>query len=74
VRQEFSKKIKKEKKVKKLQYRGEEYEIEDWAACDKCHEWRKIPFKIKEGGFFHCSDNGKKCHNRERVEKDYITL
>lgn len=71
---QFSKKIKKEKKVNKVLFRGEEYKIENWATCDKCDEWRKLPFKLQKGGIFRCSDIGKKCHSRDRVETDYITL
>lgn len=74
VKLQFSKKIKKEKKIKNLKLKGENYEIDNWAACDKCNQWRKINFKIREGGSFRCRDIGKQCHLKEKISKEYITL
>jgi hypothetical protein len=54
IRLEFSKKIKKEKKLNKLNYRGEEYQIDHWATCDKCGQWRKLQKKLKDGKRFQC--------------------
>jgi hypothetical protein len=74
VKLEYSKKIKKEKKVNELKIKGEKYEIESWAACDKCSQWRKVSFKVREHTAFKCGDIGKQCNVRERVGKEYITL
>lgn len=57
-----------------MNFRGEEYQIDHWAACDKCGQWRKLQKKLKDGKGFQCDELGKKCNLREKVDKDYITL
>lgn len=67
---EFSKKIKKEeknKKMGKIKYRGEEYKIDNWAQCDKCNIWRKIARDLKTPKTFRCRDAAKKCHVKEKI-------
>lgn len=77
VKLEFSKKIKKQKKEpKKLKYKGDDYEVENWAQCDKCHIWRKLGRTIKVEGSFRCRDVNKNCNKKDRVDKSehYIVL
>jgi hypothetical protein len=38
----FTKKIKKGSNAQKLKFKGEDYEIDSWAQCDKCKIWRKL--------------------------------
>lgn len=43
----FTKKIQKNKHVKKLEFKGEEYDIDKWAQCEKCKIWRKVKKQIR---------------------------
>jgi hypothetical protein len=61
---EFSKKIKKDKKTNKVKFKGEEYQIDFWAACDKCGQWRKLQKKLNDSKHFACTDISKKCSVR----------
>ena len=74
LQNQLSRKIKKEKKVRNLKLKGEKYDIDTWAECDKCKQWRKVGNQVKERRHFKCGDVGKQCHTRERMGKQYIEL
>jgi hypothetical protein len=79
---EFSRKIKKAKKdLKNIKFKGEDYEVENWAQCDKCHIWRKLQKgkPVKSSSAFFCRDTGKLCHKKDKQDKatpqgQYIVL
>jgi hypothetical protein len=74
VKSEFSRKIRKEKRVPcRMRVKGEEYEIDEWAQCDRCQLWRKV--KEDYGSCrFYCRLAGKQCKKQERYEEDMILL
>lgn len=48
----------------KLKFKGEEYDIDSWAQCDKCKLWRKTKKNLGEKEEFVCKNVGKKCYNK----------
>jgi hypothetical protein len=47
-------------------YKNEEYEIDNWIECEKCHSWRKVTHeadsllkKVSLGDQFFCKKIGK---------------
>lgn len=74
IKSQFSKKIRKGAKVNKMKFKGEDYDIDHWAQCDKCKIWRKLKKEVGDGDSFMCRAVNKKCHQREKIGKNYITL
>lgn len=75
LKSEFSRKIKKAKKApKKLKFKGEDYEIDNWVQCDHCQLWRKTTLPLRAKDRFTCKNAGKKCNQREKIQKNLITL
>lgn len=64
IKSQFTKKIRKNGKVKKLKYNGEDYDIDHWAQCDKCRIWRKTKKELGDGESFMCRAVNKRCHQR----------
>ena len=55
VRLLFSRKIKKNKKApRKIVYQNEEYDIEHWAQCDQCQQWRVVAQPLHPKAHFSC--------------------
>jgi hypothetical protein len=75
LKRELSRKIKKDKKMPgQLKYKGEEWEIENWAQCEGCKLWRKLGKGVKVGKKFACGSVGKLCNRKDRCDNDYVTL
>ncbi len=45
-----------------MNYKGEDYDIDSWAQCEKCNLWRKLSKALKNEDNFLCGDISKKCH------------
>lgn len=63
-----------QKNAKKIVVKGEEFKIDRWAECEKCHKWRRIGFKLNRSEHFTCKSGGLTCHKKEESSDDYITL
>lgn len=76
IKSHYAKKIKKDAKhkIKRIRYKGEDYDVDCWAQCDKCKLWRKTNKKYKQNESFLCKLAGRKCYNSERIAKNYIVL
>lgn len=56
-----------------MRVKGEEYQIEEWAECERCKLWRKVRQNYGECKFY-CRLVGKQCMKKERIDKDMILL
>ncbi len=71
----YSRKIKKANKAPKtLVYNNQEYEIENWAQCERCNIWRTVKRPPKKAQHFQCKQAGKECHKRQKTNKKLVTL
>lgn len=49
--------------IKKITYKGESYEIDNWIECESCKTWRIVK-DVYQGKRFICSKIGKKCSTK----------
>ena len=71
----FSRKIRKNRKApKKIVYQDEEYDIEHWAQCEQCQQWRVVSVPMAPKDHFHCSQVSKTCYKKDKIGKNVIEL
>ena len=59
---------------RKVTFKNEEYQISNWAQCEKCKLWRVVRRIPGEKEHFECRNSGKLCYKKDKVDKKIFTI